>query len=148
MVGTLLRTPASWFADLDRLQREVERAFGGFGLPVSIRAAGGVAFPAINIGSTPTAVEVYAFAPGLDASKLEVTVDNNLLTLAGERKIDAPDAKSTVYAEERFDGSFRRVVSLPEDVDPNQVEAHYKDGVLHVRVARRESVQPRRITVN
>ncbi|MDE2255760.1 MAG: Hsp20/alpha crystallin family protein [Betaproteobacteria bacterium] len=148
MVGTLMRTPASWFSELDRFQRELDRRYGAFGLPVSIRAASGASFPAINIGSTPTAVEVYAFAPGLDASKLEVTVDNNLLTLTGERKLETPDAKSTVYAQERFAGAFRRAISLPEDVDPTKVEAHYKDGVVHVSIARRASVQPRRITVN
>ncbi len=148
MVGTLMRTPASWLSELDRFQRELDRRYGTFGLPVSIRAASGAAFPAINIGSTPSAVDVYAFAPGLDASKLEVTVDNNLLTLAGERKLEAPDAKSNVYAQERFSGGFRRVISLPEDVDPTKVEAHYKDGIVHVSIARRASVQPRRITVN
>ena len=145
MVATLFRTPASLFADLDRIQREMERSFG---LPTSIRAAGGAAFPAINIGSTADAVEVYAFAPGLDASKLDVTVDNNLLTLVGERKLAAPPKGGAVYAEERFDGSFRRVISLPDDVDPAQVQARYSDGVLRVRIARKAALQPRRIAIN
>jgi HSP20 family protein len=119
-----------------------------FGLPTSIRAAGGTAFPAINIGSTADAVEVYAFAPGLDASKLDVTVDNNLLTLAGERKLAEPPQGGSVYAEERFDGTFRRAISLPDDVDPAQVEARYTDGVLRVRIARKAALQPRHIAVN
>lgn len=145
MVATLFRTPASLFADLDHLQREMERSFG---LPTSIRAAGGSAFPAINIGSTADAVEVYAFAPGLDASKLDVTVDSNLLTLVGERKLAEPPKGGSVYAEERFDGAFRRVISLPDDVDPAQVEARYTDGVLRVRIARKAALQPRRIAIN
>jgi HSP20 family protein len=145
MVATLFRTPASLCADLDRMQREMERSFG---LPTSIRAAGGTAFPAINIGSTADAVEVYAFAPGLDASKLDVTVDNNLLTLAGERKLAEPPQGGSVYAEERFDGTFRRAISLPDDVDPAQVEARYTDGVLRVRIARKAALQPRHIAVN
>lgn len=148
MALTLMRNPASWLAELDRIQREFDRTFGAFGLPASIRAASGAAFPAVNIGSTPTSLEVYAFAPGLDPAKLEVTVDNNLLTLAGERKLPQPAEKSTVYAQERFDGQFRRVISLPEDADPAKVDAQYRDGVLHVTIGRRESVQPRRIAVN
>lgn len=148
MALTLMRNPASWLAELDRIQREFDRTFGAFGLPMSIRAVSGAAFPAMNIGSTPTSLEVYAFAPGLDPAKLEVTVDNNLLTLAGERQLPKPAEKTAVYAQERFDGQFRRVISLPEDADPAKVEAQYRDGVLHVSIGRRESVQPRRIAVN
>ena len=152
MTPNPMRTPTGWLADFARVQRELDRAldrtFGGLGMPASIRAASGPAFPAINLGSTPEAVHVFAFAPGLDASRLEVTVDHNLLTIAGERALARPDATSAMYAEERFSGSFRRVLTLPDDVDPTQVEATYRDGVLAVRVGRRAAVQPRRITVN
>ncbi len=148
MIATMLKTPASWFADLDRLQRELDRDLGGFGLPVSIRAVGGAGFPAINVASTPQAVEVYAFAPGIDASRLEVTVDHNLLTIVGKRELPAAAKGQVSYAEERFSGSFRRVISLPEDIDASNIDARYTDGVLRVSIARREAVQPRRITVN
>jgi HSP20 family protein len=52
-----------------------------------------------------------------------------------------------VHINERFAGRFRRVVSLPEDIDPNAVTADYRDGVLHVSIKRRESTQPRRIPI-
>ena len=148
MVATLLRTPASWFAELDRLQRDIDRGFGGLGLPVSIRAVGGASFPAINIGTTAQAVEVYAFAPGIDPAQLEVTVDHNLLSIAGKRALPEPAKGQTRYAEERYSGSFRRVISLPDDVDPAQVQARYSDGVLRVRIARKAALQPRRIAIN
>lgn len=54
----------------------------------------------------------------------------------------------SVYAQERFAGPFRRVLSLPEDADPAKVEAHYRDGVLRISIGRRESSRPRRIEVN
>jgi HSP20 family protein len=116
----------------------------------SIRSAAGTGFPVLNVGSTPTAIEVQALAPGLDLDKLEITVDRGLLVIAGERKSQLPPAaeRANVYANERFTGSFRRVVSLPEDADPNRVEANYRDGVLRVTVSRRESSLPRRIQVN
>jgi HSP20 family protein len=52
-----------------------------------------------------------------------------------------------VHIDERFDGRFRRVVTLPDDVDPNAVDAKYRDGVLRISIARKQSAQPRRITV-
>ena len=69
--------------------------------------------------------------------------------MAGERKADAPpaDAKSAVHMDERFAGRFRRVLSLPDDIDPESVAASYTDGVLHVSIKRREAAQPRRIAV-
>jgi HSP20 family protein len=94
-------------------------------------------------------VEIYAFAPGLDASKVEVTLDRGVLRISGERASGIPDndAKVHVYTRERGTGSFTRAISLPDDVDPGQVNASYRDGVLRVSVARRESAQPKRITV-
>ena len=135
------------FAELDRLQRDVQQAFD---LSPTIRGFGRGGFPALNVGGTPQAVEVYAFAPGLAPESIEVQLDRNLLTIAGERKPNLPgadDRKTAVHINERFDGAFRRVVSLPQDVDPNGVSADYRDGVLHVTVKRLESSQPRRIAV-
>ena len=75
-----------------------------------------------------------------------------MLTIAGERKqrAGAPDGdgRTSTHIEERFSGRFRRVVSLPDDIDPDGVEAQYRDGILHVSVKRRESAQPKRIEVH
>lgn len=135
------------FAELDRLQRDVQEAFD---LSPSIRGIGRGGFPALNVGGTPQSVEIYAFAPGLDPAKTEVNLDRGLLTIAGERAEELPsgrDAEAAVHINERFAGRFRRVVSLPDDVDPDSVSANYRDGVLHIHVKRHESAQPRRITV-
>ena len=146
MYESLLTFPGSVFEELERLQRDMGQAFGT--LPSSVRAVAQGAFPAINIGSTPAAVEVYAFAPGLDPKKIDVTVDRGVLTLSGERATFGPgDAKRSVYASERFAGAFRRAVSLPEDVDPKRVSASYRDGLLHISIARQEKSQPKRIEI-
>ena len=138
--------PAALFAEVDRLQRELQEGFEG--LP-SIRGYGRGAFPALNVGGTPESVEIYAFAPGLDPEKVEVNLDRGVLTISGERADDTAQAgpKATVHIAERFNGRFSRVVSLPDDIDPNGVSAKYTDGVLHVTVKRRESARPRRIEV-
>jgi HSP20 family protein len=134
------------FAELDRLQREMQQAFD---VSPSIRGFGRGGFPALNVGGTPQSVEIYAFAPGLDPSSLDVNLDRGVLTISGERKANLPaaDEKAAVHINERFAGRFSRVVSLSDDLDPNAVSANYRDGVLHVSIKRRESAQPRRITV-
>lgn len=149
MFESLFNLPSDPFLEFERMQRELQQAFANVGRPGSIRAVASGTFPAINLGSTPNAIEIYAFAPGIDPASLDVQVDRGLLTISGERTSNRPaDAERlSVYANERFAGRFKRTVSLSEDADPDQVEAHYRDGVLHVRVARREAAQPKRITI-
>jgi len=134
------------FAELDRLQREIQQAFE---FSPSIRGFGRGGFPALNVGGTPQTVELYAFAPGLDPASLEVDLDRGVLTIAGERKAKLPaeNEKAAVHINERFAGRFRRVVTLPDDIDPSGVSADYRDGVLHVSIKRREAAQPRRISI-
>lgn len=139
--------PRDIFSEMDRLQRELQQVFD---LGPSIRGVGRGGFPALNIGSTPQSVELYAFVPGLDPDKIEVNLEKGILTISGERSDDltTEDKKATVHINERFAGQFRRVVSLPEDVDPDGITANYREGVLHISVKRRESVQPRRISIH
>jgi HSP20 family protein len=116
----------------------------------SIRAMTRGSFPPINIGTTPETIEVVAFTPGIDPHALQLSIDKGLLILAGERENEVPAGGEgvSVYARERFGGSFRRVVSLPEDADPGRVKATYRDGFLRVSVGKRESSKPRRIEVH
>ncbi len=137
--------PRDIFAELDRLQRDMAQAFE---TSPSIRGFGRGGFPALNVGGTQHSVEIYAFAPGLDPARIDVNIDRGVLTIEGERGADLPgDDKSAVHINERFAGRFRRVVSLPDDVDPGAVDASYRDGVLHLSIKRRESALPRRIEV-
>ena len=149
MYPSLTRFPGDLFAGFDTLQRQVEQLFGTRGWPSSIRAAGRGAFPAINMGVTADAVEVYAFAPGLDPASIDVSLDKGLLVIAGERESELPEEndKVSIYAAERFSGQFRRAISLPEDADASRVDAAYRDGVLRVAIPKRESAKPRRIEI-
>jgi HSP20 family protein len=150
MYESLLNFPNSLFGDFERLRREFDDAFGVSGLPSSIRSVAAGSVPAINIGRTTTSVEVYAFVPGIDASKVDVTIDRGVLRISGERTSALPDAergKVNLYARERSMGKFTRAIALPDDVDPAHVKASYKDGVLQISIARREAAQPKRITV-
>jgi HSP20 family protein len=148
MYPSLTRSTGDLFAEFDGLQRQLDQLFGLRHWPSSIRAATRGAFPALNMGVTDQAVEIYAFAPGLDPAKIDVQVDKGLLTLAGERADETPQGETVAtYAEERFAGPFRRVVSLPEDADPARVEATYRHGVLKITIPKRESAKPKRVEV-
>lgn len=139
--------PRDLFAELDRLQRDMS---GVFDYSPAIRGLGRGGYPALNVGSTPTGVEVFAFAPGVDPATVDVQYDRGVLTIAGERKAAAPaasDEKTTVHLSERFAGRFRRVVSMPDDIDPASVQAEFRDGVLRVSAQRKAAAQPRRIDV-
>jgi len=139
--------PRDLFAELDRLQRQVQRAFE---FSPSIRGFARGGFPALNVASTPRSVEIYGFAPGLEPKSIEVQLERGVLSIAGERKPSLPDARerATVHVNERFAGRFHRVITLSDDLDPNEVRAAYREGVLHVSIKRLESAQPRRINVN
>ena len=143
-------------AELDRLQRGMQQAFD---ISPSIRGFGRGGFPALNVGVTPQSVELFAFAPGLDAESFDVNLERGLLSVSGRRSTALSDdaaktgdaderAERKVHINERFSGSFSRAISLPDDVDPDGVSADYKDGVLHISVKRKEAAKPRRISVN
>ena len=138
--------PRDLFAEFDRLQRDLGSVLDN---SPQIRGFGRGGYPALNVGVTPTSVEVLAFAPGMDPAKIDVSLDRGVLTIDGERQAGLPqnDGKTTLHSNERFAGRFRRVVSLPDDIDPSAVNAEYRDGVLRISVKRREASQPRRIEV-
>lgn len=137
--------PRDVFAELDRLQREMQQSFD---VSPTIRGLARGGFPAVNVGSSPRSVDVYAFVPGVDPAGIDVQLEKGVLTISGERKAPAVPEKATVHIDERFAGRFRRVVTLPDDIDPNAVEAKCRDGVLHIRIQRKEEAQPRRITIH
>ena len=148
MFGSLFGSfDTSLFDEVRRLESEMDQLFGRGSVPAGIRAMRRGTFPPINVGATPERVDVYLFAAGLDPKSLDIAIQQNLLAVSGERKV-AVDEAADYYRQERFDGEFRRVITLPDDVDPDRVEAKYRDGVLQITVQRREAVRPRQITVN
>jgi HSP20 family protein len=146
MFGRLTSFPGSLFDDFRRLEQEMDERFVRSSWPASIRSVAQGAYPPINVGAAPDRVNVYLFAAGLDPKSLDISLQRNLLTVSGERKVTVHE-QANYYRQERFMGDFRRVITLPDDVDPDQVEAHYRDGVLQITVQRREAARPRQIQV-
>ena len=160
MYPSMLKMSGDLFADFESFQDRLDELLGSRGSPSSIRAGDAViriravgragAFPPLNVGTWAEALEIYAFAPGIEPKSIDVSVEKGLLTLSGERKSSRPEGQDNVnvYAGERFAGTFRRVVTLPDDSDPERVEASYRDGVLKIVVPKRESARPRQINVS
>jgi HSP20 family protein len=146
MFGDLTNFEGSLFDDLWRMQREMDEAFTRWPWPAGIRSVARGTYPPLNVGVTPEKADVYLFVAGMNPKALDLSIQRNLLTISGERKVPEREGVQ-YYRDERFDGPFRRVVTLPEDVDPEKVEATYTDGVLHVSVQRREATRPRQIEI-
>jgi len=147
MFSSQLTGNGGLFQEFRRLEQEIDELLGRWAWPLGIRSAARGTFPPMNVGVTPDHVEVYFFAPGLDPKSIDVSVQQNVLTIAGERPAQA-QGDPTWYRKERFDGSFRRVISLPEDVEPDRIQARYRDGILYVTAERPDSAKPRKIQIN
>lgn len=146
MVDFLTGFDNDFFDQFENMRREMDRLFGGGPGSLGIRSMARGSCPAINVGASPERVDVYVYAAGVDPKTLDVSLQQNLLTISGERSIDLPE-DAQLYRNERFSGTFRRAITLPEDVDPDKVDATYRDGLLHITVQRREAVKPRHIEV-
>ena len=148
MFGSLFSTTDSSFLDdYKRWESEIDQLLGRAASPTGIRAVPRGTFPPMNVGSTPERVDAYFFAAGLDPRSINVSIQQNLLSVSGTRKVPVNE-EADYYRRERFDGDFHRVIALPDDVDPDRVQAKYRDGVLQITVQRRAAVRPRQIQVN
>ena len=105
--------------------------------------------PAVDIFETDShEVVIKAELPDMKKEDIAVTFENNILTLSGERKQDQTTKRENYQRVERHFGSFSRSFTLPTTVDASQIAASYKDGVLTIRLPRREEAKPKQITVN
>ena len=137
----------SMFDQFRRMQDEIDQLFGRGHWPSGIRSVARGTWPAVNVGITPEQVNVYLFVAGVDTNSLDVSLQQNLLTVTGERKAPVVEGLE-YYRKERYDGNFRRLITLPDDADPDQVQANYRDGVLQIEVKRRGVSKPRTIKVS
>lgn len=127
---------------IEALHREMnelfESFFGDFGWPrwPALRTAreGGWISPRFEVAETDDAVEVSAELPGLDEKDVQVTLDNGVLTIEGEKKAEREEKKRGVFFSERSYGRFQRSLALPAGVDESKAKAVFKKGVLRVTV--------------
>lgn len=129
--------------EVDRLNSMFEAAFRGEPLGAGQWA------PAVDIYETAEKdVVVKADLPAMKREDIKVSVENDVLTIEGERKFDEKSSGEGYHRIERGYGAFRRSFTLPANVDASRVQATYQDGVLSVTLPRREESRPRQIQVN
>ena len=138
----------SGLSHLHQLQSEMDRMFGGF-FPVasgpSPAERGLVA--RVDLCETDEALLVRAEVPGILPEELDIQVDGDLLTIAGEKKDDREAQGEGWHLSERRFGAVRRQVRLPAEVDATSVSAEVKNGVLNLRLPKTQAAQPRKIPV-
>lgn len=103
--------------------------------------------PQVDVEETQDAFKFHADLPGLTKKDISISVENNRLTIKGERKNELEETKSNFHRVERTFGSFCRSFHLPATVRADRVEASYKDGVLMITVPKAEEVKPREIEI-
>lgn len=131
--------------------RELDRLFETFVHDPWQRAMGslGATFPAVDVSESADAVSVRAEIPGIDPDDVDVTVTGDSITIAGEKK-DCTEERSEehYHRSESCYGSFRRTIRLPIAIDSEQVKAEYKNGVLTIRMQKREPSKSTRVKVD
>ncbi len=116
--------------------------------PFSAASETGQWAPKVDIRETDDALLVQAELPGIDKKDVHLEVKDGVLTLSGERSYEKDVKEENVHRIERAYGSFSRSFSLPSNVDANKVNASMKDGVLEVRLPKRESAKPKAIAIH
>jgi len=111
-------------------------------------ALGGTWAPPVDIYEHDNNIVIKAELPGVDPKDVDIRLDNNILTIKGERKFDNEVKKENYTRVERAYGVFTRSFTLPTVVDPGQIKAEFKEGVLKVTLPKREEAKPKQIQIN
>jgi HSP20 family protein len=134
-------------SEMSRLRSEMDRLFGRLN-GGSRQLLAPTEYPAVNLWEDDESLFVEAELPGMNLDDLEIFVTGgNQLTVSGERKEPVTNGASW-HRRERGYGKFTRVIELPTQVNEGRVEAHFKLGVLTIKLPKREDAKPRRITVS
>lgn len=132
----------------DGLRGDMDRALDFFSLPDAAGLLDRTTAPAVDIVETEEEYLVVADLPGVDKRDLEVSVTGSLLAIKGVKKAEGNSDKRKVFRKETWVGSFSRTIDLPAEIDPGKIKAELKDGVLALRIAKREEAKTRLIAVN
>jgi HSP20 family protein len=139
--------------ELDSLQGEMNRLFSSFfDTPAPSGKGNGNGtqrrwIPSMDLVETQDHFVLKADLPGMSENDVDVELENNVLTISGERKTEHEEQHEGYYRLERATGAFSRTLSLPEGIDPEAVGATFDNGVLTVRVPKPAQAKPRRVKI-
>ena len=127
----------------DRMNHLLEESLRGRGSEEEISTATWA--PAVDVYETSDELVIKAEVPEVDRKQIDIRVENNVLTLSGERKLGKEIQKENYHRRERHYGVFSRTFTLPANVDTENIDASFKEGILSIRVPKREESKPHQI---
>lgn len=137
------------FEDLEDFQRDMNRLFNvTLHRPLKLGNGGALWAPAIDIVDEKDQIKVKADLPGMKKEDIEINLENDVLTLKGEKKEEKETKEKDFIRSERYYGAFHRAFTLPASVDASKVNASYKDGVLEITLPKKEGAKPKQIKVD
>jgi len=142
---------ACWnpFAEMTDLQREVDTVFGDFfgRTPFRMAATEAMWSPVVDIHEAKDSILLQVELPGVKQEDIQVSIEDDTLTLKGERKRETEAKEDQYHRVERSYGRFERNILLPSVVDSGRVKATYRDGVLEIQLPKKEEAKPKEIKV-
>lgn len=149
MMALVRLSPVRWdpFGEFSTLQERMNRLFEDTTRMGEEELNTGTFYPAVDIYEGEKEITLKAELPGIDKKDVHVDINDSVITLRGERKIEKENKKENYHRVERSYGIFNRSFTLPTTVDPGKVKANYKDGVLSVTLPRKEEAKPKSIPV-
>ena len=137
------RTPSIW-REMDRFQRDMNRLFNQYAPPTRRVAS---SYPAVNVWFNDEGLVVSAEMPGVKTDDLDINVQRDSLTISGIIGSEELPEDARYHRKERGSGQFSRTIQMPFSVDPDEVEASFKQGVLTIRLPRVEAEKPKKIAI-
>jgi len=137
------------YRDLSTLQNRMSRLFEeqyGAGREESLTT--GAFVPAVDVYEDEHSIQLKLEVPGIDEKDLDIKVENNVLSVSGERKLEKEEKEENFHRVERRYGSFTRSFTLPSTVSTDDIQADYDHGVLKIRLAKRAEAKPKQIKVS
>ncbi len=136
------------FKDLFDLQKEINRLFETSFSRLPQRFISEESFaPAIDLYEDENEYVVEAELPGLKQDEIKVSVEDDILTISGEKKREKEVKEENLYRSERFYGKFERQIVLPQNTDKENIKASYKNGVLKVVIPKKEEAKPKKVDI-
>ena len=142
-----IRRRGDIFSEMTRMQEEMNRYFDDFFGEHRRGLAEGAWLPAVDVSETDNEFVVRAELPGMSHEDIDINVQDNILTLKGEKKQEKREEGENFHRLERSYGSFSRSFTLPTGVKPEDIKASFKDGVLEVAMPKAEEAKPKKITI-
>jgi len=135
------------WTEMKRLQDEINDLFESDRLPAFTGLFDRSVSPALDIVENEDNFIVTCELPGIDQKDLDVTITSNVLTIKGEKKDGKESKEGKIYKRESWSGNFQRTLSLPNSVDPVQVNAELKNGILTLVLHKKEEAKPKQISI-